>query len=206
MIELNSEHLFVRCIWLYLLVTSHTHCRVNPHYVLHICVNVKELFARNTCNIWSLKDWSGTRNYNHLVPKWTVRHLAEPTKWLRWVVSIYVYGAFAFMFLSCHVRMSEWMHTLYLIECQGTPFSEQPQYLKFKWLQRDSNPEPLSSQTISQAFDQTDEMIELSREQLFVLCIWLYALVISRTYFRVNSHSIFPSMSRNSFLQTGEIS
>ena len=24
------------------------------------------------------------------------------------------------MFLSCHVRVSEWIHTLYLPECQGT--------------------------------------------------------------------------------------
>ena len=29
-------------------------------------------------------------------------------------------------------------------ECQGTPFSKQAQYLKFKWLQRDSNPQPLN--------------------------------------------------------------
>ena len=37
--------------------------------------------------------------------------------------------------------------TLYsLPECQGTPFnSNQAPYLKFKWQQRDSNPQPLSS-------------------------------------------------------------
>ena len=49
------------------------------------------------------------------------------------------------MFLSCHVRVSEWIHALYLPECQGTPCSKQAPYLKFKWLQRDSNPQPLSS-------------------------------------------------------------
>ena len=49
------------------------------------------------------------------------------------------------MFLSCHVRVSEWIHTLYLPECQGTPCSKQARYLKFKWLQWDSNPQPLSS-------------------------------------------------------------
>ena len=54
------------------------------------------------------------------------------------------------MFLSCHVCISEWVHTLYLPECQGTPCSKQARYLKFKWLQRDSNPQPLSSKMNTQ--------------------------------------------------------
>ena len=32
--------------------------------------------------------------------------------WLSCVVSTYLYGAFDCMFLSCHVRVSEWIHTL----------------------------------------------------------------------------------------------
>ena len=32
-----------------------------------------------------------------------------------------------------------------LPECQGTPYSKQAPYLKFKWLQLDSNPQQLSS-------------------------------------------------------------
>ena len=36
--------------------------------------------------------------------------------------------------------------TLYsLPECQGTPYSKQAAYLKIKWQQQDSNPQPLSS-------------------------------------------------------------
>ena len=38
---------------------------------------------------------------------------------------------FVYMFLSCHVCFSEWIHTLQLPECQGTPCSKQAQYLKF---------------------------------------------------------------------------
>ena len=35
--------------------------------------------------------------------------------------------------------------TLYnLTECQGTPCSKQVSYLKFKWQQRDSKPQPLN--------------------------------------------------------------
>ena len=29
------------------------------------------------------------------------------------------------MFLSCHVRVAEWIHTLYLPECQRTPWSRR---------------------------------------------------------------------------------
>ena len=48
---------------------------------------------------------------------------------------------------SCHVTyafQSE-IHTLQLPECQGMPCSKQARNLKVKWLQLDSNPEPLSS-------------------------------------------------------------
>ena len=46
-------------------------------------------------------------------------------------------------------------------------------------------------------------MIELCCEYLSVRCIWLYVLVMSCTHFRVNLHSIFAWMSRNSLLETG---
>ena len=39
-----------------------------------------------------------------------------------------------YMFLSCHVRVSEWIHTLQFPEYQRTPCSKQEQNLKFKWL------------------------------------------------------------------------
>ena len=38
----------------------------------------------------------------------------------------------------------EWIYTLQLLECQGTTCSKQTRYLTFKWLQRDSNPQPRS--------------------------------------------------------------
>ena len=48
-----------------------------------------------------------TRNHNHLVHKQTLNHLAKLAKRLRCVVSTYLYGAFDYMLLSCHVRVSE---------------------------------------------------------------------------------------------------
>ena len=78
-----------------------------------------------------------------------------------------------------------------LHECQGTPCSKQAPYLKFKWQQRDSNSQPLSSQTNTQPFSQTGQMIELCCEYLSVRCIWLYVIIMSRTSFRVNPHSFW---------------
>ena len=96
--------------------------------------------------------------------------------------------------------------TLYsLPERQGTLCSKQVPYLKFKWQQRDSNSQPFSSQTNTQSFSQTSQMIELCCEYLSVWCIWLY-VVMSHTSFTVNLHSIVSWMSRNSFLEAGAIS
>ena len=56
-----------------------------------------------------------------------------------------------------------------------------PQYRRggFKWLQRDSNPQPLSSKMNTQPFSQIGQMIELCCEYLSVWCILLYVLIQS---------------------------
>ena len=79
---------------------------------LYNCLNIKELLARNRRNIWGLSDYNGTWAHNHLVCRGTLNHLAKLAKWLSCVVRTYLYGAFGCMFLSCHIRISEWIHTL----------------------------------------------------------------------------------------------
>ena len=91
-------------------------------------------------------------------------------------------------------------------ESQGTSCTKQVPYLKSKWLQWNSNPQLLSSQTNTQPFSRTGQMIALCCEYLSVRCIWLYVLIISSTRFRVNLHSIAMWISRNSLLETGAIS
>ena len=59
-------------------------------------------------------DCSGTQTHNHLVCKWTLNCLAKLAKSLSCVVSTYLYGAFDFMFLSCHVRVLTWK----LLNCE----------------------------------------------------------------------------------------
>ena len=41
-------------------------------------------------------------------------------------------------------------------ECQGTPWPKQARNVKFKWLQDNSNPKPLSSYTNVEPFSQTE--------------------------------------------------
>ena len=50
--------------------------------------------------------------------------------------------------------------------------------MKFKWLQRDPNPQPLSSLKNTQPFGKSNQMIELNCEYLSVPWIWLYVLLL----------------------------
>ena len=79
---------------------------------LYSFLNVKELLVRNRRDIWSLSNSSRIQTHNHLVCKRTLNHLAKLAKWLSCIVSNYLYGAFYCIFLSCHVRVSEWIYTL----------------------------------------------------------------------------------------------
>ena len=120
---------------------SRTCFRVNPHSIV---AWMSRNYLPETNDIWSLSDYNGTRTHNHLVCKRTLNHLAKMAKWLSCFVSNYLYGAFERMLLSYHARVSEWIHTSYGPEYQETPYSKQARCLKFKWLQQDSNPQPLS--------------------------------------------------------------
>ena len=60
----------------------------------------------------------------------------------------------------------------------------------FYWLQLDLSPQALSSQMNIQPFSPTGQMIEMCCEYLSLRFIWLYVLIMSRTRFKVNPHSI----------------
>ena len=142
----DSAVLWVLVCTVHLIVCSyHVTYEFESESTLYSCLNAKELLARKRRHIWRWSDCKGTRTKNHLFPKRTLNHLAKLAKWLSCAVSTYLYGAFECMLLSCHVRVWEWIHTLQLRECQGTPCSNEAPYLKIKWLQRDSKPQPPSS-------------------------------------------------------------
>ena len=79
---------------------------------LYSYLSVKGFHARSRRESWSLSDWTWTRTQNDLVRTRTLNHSVELAKWLSCVLSTYLYGAFDCMFLLCHVRVSEWIHTL----------------------------------------------------------------------------------------------
>ena len=74
---------------------------------LYSCLDVKELLARSRRIIWRLSDCKWTATHNHLVLKPTLNHLPKLVKWLSYVLSTNLYGAFDCMFLLCHVHVPD---------------------------------------------------------------------------------------------------
>ena len=92
----------------------------------HVCVS-EIIYTLLRRDIWSLTDRNGIQTHNHLIRKRTLNHLANLTKWLSYVVSTYLYGAFDCMSLSCHLRILEWIYT------QGVPFHSGNQHVTNKF-------------------------------------------------------------------------
>ena len=76
------------------------------------CLNIKELFATNSFDIWILSDSSSMRTHKHLVCKQSLNHLAKMEKLLRCVMSTFLYGAFDCILSSCHIGVSEQNYNL----------------------------------------------------------------------------------------------
>ena len=106
-------------------------------WTLYIFLNIKELLCSNMRYIWSLSDCNRTRTQNLLLCKQTLSHLAKLVEWLSCVFTTYLYGTFNCMFLSCHVRISEWIHIIYLPECQGTQLLRASAISAFSQSRRD---------------------------------------------------------------------
>ena len=70
MIDLCCEYFYVGCIWLYVIIMSHTSLRVNSYSI--VCLNVKDTAWRRRY-IWSLSDSKEIRTLNHVVCKYSHR-------------------------------------------------------------------------------------------------------------------------------------
>ena len=79
MIELCYEYFSVWCIWLYVLVMSRMHFRVNPHSI--VAWMSKNSLLETGMKSEVLSDCNGTRTHNHLLCKRKLSHLV---KWL-WI-------------------------------------------------------------------------------------------------------------------------
>ena len=69
------------CFLSYMFLPCHVHVSEWIH-TLYSCLNVKEIFARSRCEIWSLSDCNWTRTHCHLNHKRTLNHSASLAKWL----------------------------------------------------------------------------------------------------------------------------
>ena len=113
--------------------------RVNPQSIVAWSRHKAgtEIPVQSRHKIWSVSDCNWTRTHNHLVHKQT---LLLFFKWLSCIVSTYLYDAFDCMFFSCHVRVSEWIHTLnwandwvLVYELSGCGFESSCSYLNFRF-------------------------------------------------------------------------
>ena len=103
------------------------------------------------------------------------------------------------MLLSCHVCISEWIRTLCLSECQVTLCSKEAQYLKFKWLQWDSNPHPPNSYTNTQPNIECAFTLKCARNMIITYS-WMH-----RTDKYSQQSSIIWSVWRNGWVFVYEI-
>ena len=87
-------------------------CAFQSESTLYSSLNIKKLFAANSCNILILSDSSGIRTHNHLVRKPTLKHLDKLDKTLTSAMSTYIYGVLIVCY--CHVmNMFQSESTLY---------------------------------------------------------------------------------------------
>ena len=170
-------------------------------FALNSCLNVKEVFARNSHNTWSLSHSNRIRTQNHLVCKQTLNHLAKLAKWLSIVMSTYLYGAFDWML---HFRVN--LHSI------------------VSWISRTS--ECALSRCIIWSFSGSNRiqthnhlvhkrtLNHLAKSAKFVKFVKFVSYVVSTygafdcmllsclsTHFRVNLHSVVAWMSRNSIFK-----
>ena len=94
------------------------------------------------CDLWFATEfWVSTTEFfvitnlfttkGKLIVKYEWIYIGEI--WSKWICNYHYLQTLSTMtmFLSCHLRISEWIHTLYLLECQGTPCWKQVRNLKF---------------------------------------------------------------------------
>ena len=130
--------------------------------ILYSYMNIKEFFAQNRRDIWSLSDTNGIQSQEHLIQKQTLSHLAKQATRLSCVVITYLYYGFGCILLSYYLRVSEWIYTPKLPEFWGNRCSKHAWNLKFEREHSDLSVRPLSSSTNTQPFRQIGQSIKLS--------------------------------------------
>ena len=179
--------------------SNHVTYSFESESTLYSCLNVKELLARSRCQIWSWSDCNWTRTQN---PQFVNEHSTICPNWPNdWAVFWVIICTVHLTVCSCHVPY-KFQNESTLCSCSNVNEILSPSRREI-WSWSDRNWTPTHNYLVTQLFGQTDHMIELCFELFSARSIWLYVLVMSRTHFKVNPHTILAWMLRNSLLEAG---
>ena len=204
MIELCSEYLSVRHIRLYVLVMSRSRFTVNPH--------------SRVASIWRNSLLEGGAKFEvqvtatGLKPRISSLLNRHSAIWLNlrnnWVV---------FLVLICTVHLTVWFcHVTYALQSESTLYSwlnveellAQSRSKIWRWSNCNctGTQDHLARKRRLTQFDQNEQIFQLCSEYLSVECISLYVLLMSRTRFRVNLHSIVKELLARSMREIWSLS
>ena len=98
-------------LWLYIIIMSSTFFQSKS--ILFSCLNVKDIIARNSCDIWSLSDSNRIRIHNHWVCKWTLISLVNlPVRLNGWVF-VHELSGCRFESRYCHLQKTFWLSDVF---------------------------------------------------------------------------------------------
>ena len=138
--------------WTYFEVNLQWSCRLFEIFriYIHLIKNCKIWNWNRGPQIWNLlpdclKQAPSFKIFNREIKKWKVEtYPCDICKtYIQQLEYIWIYN-----YLRMHDRLDNivvWLYVLIMSRTEGTPCLKQVRYLKFKRLQRDSNPQPLSS-------------------------------------------------------------
>ena len=144
MIELYCEYLSVRWIWVYAIIMSCTSFRVNPHPI--VCLNIKELLARNSGHIWSFKWQQGDLNPQQISSQENTHPFSQTDQMIELCCDyLSVRCIWLHIIIMTRTSFRVDLHSIVCLNVKELLAQSRGHIRSFKWEQRDSNPQPLIS-------------------------------------------------------------
>ena len=131
--------------WLYVLIMSCMHFRVNPHSI--VAWMSRNSLLKTGVKSEVLSDCNRTQTHNHLLHKWTLDHLAKLAFINDWAV-LWVFISMVHLTVCSYHVMNAFQLESALYSCLNVKELlawNRYEIWSFEWLQWDSNPQPFSS-------------------------------------------------------------
>ena len=187
--------------------SSHVTYIFQSDSTLNICLNLKESGPWNRYHIWSLSDCNWTLTCNPLDGKIIFYHLAKLFKWLsRVFLQTYMYDAFDSMFLSCQLRILEWIHAVFFLNVKEYFDQNRFDTWSLSNCKGTRTYKHLVCKQILNWWNWSNWRNDWDFLWAFTYTVhFAYYLVLSRTQFEVNQGCRFSLISSNSLLQISAI-